>query len=197
MRTGTLELEVGDIDAALLHARELVQGVGGYVAAENDLTVEDRRVVVMTYRIPVDRWQDEVDALRRLADTVIAENTQAEEVTSQVVDLNARIDNLRTSEASLRDIMDRAQTVDDVLAVQQRLETVQGEIEQLVAQQQDITGRAALGTLQVHWRRRTSRLRQRRDPPRSRRVSILGVRSIGPSARRRESGRQQRASACG
>jgi hypothetical protein len=151
VRTGTLELEVGDIDAALLHARELVQGVGGYVAAENDSTVEGRRAVVMTYRIPVDRWQEEVDALRGLANTVIAENTEAEEVTSQVVDLNARIDNLRTSEASLRDIMDRAQTVDDVLAVQQRLETVQGEIEQLVAQQQDITGRAALGTLQVHW----------------------------------------------
>jgi hypothetical protein len=47
--------------------------------------------------------------------------------------------------------MSRAGTINDVLAVQERLQTVQEQIERLVAQQQDLTGRASLATLAVTW----------------------------------------------
>jgi Domain of unknown function (DUF4349) len=81
----------------------------------------------------------------------VHEQTQAEEVTGQVVDLGARLDNLRASEASLRDIMTRAGTIPDVLAVQDKLSGVRQQIEELTAQQNDLTDRAALGTLTATW----------------------------------------------
>lgn len=151
VRSGSLELEVTDVDAAATQARGLVTAGGGYVSASDESTKNERHVATITYRIPVDRWQDTITALRAIGTRVVTENTQADEVTSQVVDLGARIDNLRTAEASIRDIMTRAGTIDDVLAVQTRLQSVQEEIERLVAQQQDLTGRAALATLAVTW----------------------------------------------
>jgi hypothetical protein len=151
IRSGTLQLEVADVDAATNGARTLVQAAGGYVSASDEVTKEDVHEATITYRIPVDRWQEMVSALRGLAAKVIRENTQAEEVTAQVVDIQARIDNLRASETSIREIMSRAGTINDVLAVQERLQTVQEQIERLVAQQQDLTGRASLATLAVTW----------------------------------------------
>ncbi|MEA2622967.1 MAG: hypothetical protein QOH61_1877 [Chloroflexota bacterium] len=151
VRTGTLRLQVDDVDGALASARDRVAAAGGYVSASEESAAGQARKATITYRIPVDRWQEVITALRGMAGRVESEITQADEVTSQVVDVNARIENLRASETSLRAIMDRAGSIDDVLAVQSRLQAVQEDIERLVAQQQDLTGRAALGTLSVTW----------------------------------------------
>jgi hypothetical protein len=155
IRSGTLELEVADVDASAVAARDLVQAAGGYVSASDEVTKDDVHYATITYRVPVDRWQEIVTALRGLAAKVVRENTKAEEVTSKVIDLNARIENLRASEASIREIMGRAGTINDVLAVQERLQGVQEQIERLVAQQQDLTGRASLATLAVTWQNPT------------------------------------------
>ncbi len=48
-----------------------------------------------------------------------------------------------------RALLERAQKVEDILAVQSRLDQVRGEIEQLKAQHKDISGQADLATLTV------------------------------------------------
>ena len=151
IRTGTLELETQDIAASLPRARALIAGLGGYISASDEIDHGEWVVATITYRIPVDRWQDAIDGLRGLGDRVIREATQAQEVTSQVVDLKARIANLRASETALIGIMDKSGSIEDVLAVQERLHQVRGEIEQLVAQQQALETRAALAALRVTW----------------------------------------------
>src|SRR4029079_8216833 len=61
------------------------------------------------------------------------------------------IKNLRASEDALVAIMDRAGRIDDVLSVQMRLEDVRRQIEELTAQRDDLSGRAALATLTASW----------------------------------------------
>lgn len=151
VRTGSLELEVKDVNAALPKGRELVASMGGYVAGSEEVHDGDKQVATITYRIPVERWQDAINGLRGLADSVVHESTQAEEVTAQVVDLDARLVNLRASERSLQDIMTRAVSIAEVLAVQDKLTQVREQIERIAAQQKDLTGRAALATLSVAW----------------------------------------------
>jgi hypothetical protein len=151
VRTGTLELQVKDVGAVVTRARDLVTSLGGYVAGSEETNQGDKHVATITYRVPVEKWQDAVTGLRGLADLVVHELTQAEEVTAQVVDLNARLDNLHASEASLREIAARAGTITDVLLVQDKLTEVRDQIERLTAQQNDLTGRAALGTLEAIW----------------------------------------------
>jgi Domain of unknown function (DUF4349) len=151
VRTGTLELQIKDVGAVVTRARDLVASLGGYVAGSDESNQGDKHTATITYRVPVDKWQDAVTGLRGLADQVVHESTQAQEVTSQVVDLNARLANLQASEASLREIASRAGTITDVLAVQDKLTEVRDQIERITAQQKDLTGRAALGTLQAIW----------------------------------------------
>jgi hypothetical protein len=124
--------------------------MGGYIGASETSTVNDQPVAAITYRIPVERWEDALDLLRGLAGQstkVISEQTQAVEVTGAVVDLEARIRNLRASEAALQGIASKAVRVSDVLEVQAQLTTVRGEIEQLSAQLKELNDRAAYATL--------------------------------------------------
>jgi hypothetical protein len=103
----------------------------------------------VTYRIPAERWESTLAALRAVGDTVLAERTSSEEVTSQVVDLGARLANLRATEAALQAIMAKATKIPDVLEVQAQLTGVRQEVEQLTAQKASLEARAALATLTV------------------------------------------------
>jgi Domain of unknown function (DUF4349) len=150
VRTGSIELQVTDVAKAILTARDGIRDMGGYIGASQTSTVDDQPVATITYRIPVDRWEDALDLLRGLAgqaSKVISEQTQAVEVTGAVVDLEARIRNLRASEAALQGIASKATRVSDVLEVQAQLTTVRGEIEQLSAQLKELNDRAAYATL--------------------------------------------------
>jgi hypothetical protein len=149
VRTGQLNLEVGALDEALAAAEKAIAAAGGYVAASQRQGDDDRAGATVTYRIPADRWESTLAALRKVGTKVLSEQTASEEVTSQVVDLGARLANLRTTEAALQAIMAKATKIPDVLEVQAQLTGVRQEIEQLTAQRQSLEERAALATLTV------------------------------------------------
>jgi hypothetical protein len=150
IRTGTISLEVKDVNVAMRTARDGIRGMGGYIGASNTSNEGDQPIATISYRIPVDRWEDALDLLRGLngqTTKVVSEQTEAVEVTGAVVDLQARITNLRASEASLQAIAAKAVKISDVLEVQNQLTAVRGEIESMSAQLKDLEDRAAYATL--------------------------------------------------
>ncbi|HET7168097.1 MAG TPA: DUF4349 domain-containing protein [Candidatus Limnocylindrales bacterium] len=154
IRTGTIDIEVTDVPKALLAARDGIRSMGGYIGASQTANTDDRPTASVTYRIPADRWEDALDLLRGLnglTSKVLDEKTEAVEVTGAVIDLEARIRNLRASETALQEIAAGATKVSDVLEVQAQLTSVRGQIEQLTAQLGDLTDRASFATLTVSY----------------------------------------------
>ncbi len=154
IRTGTIDIEVTDVPKALLAARDGIRGMGGYIGASQTANTDDRPTASVTYRIPADRWEDALDLLRGLnglTSKVLDERTEAIEVTGAVIDLEARIRNLRASETALQEIAAGATKVSDVLEVQAQLTAVRGQIEQLTAQLGDLNDRASFATLTVRY----------------------------------------------
>jgi len=148
VRTGSLQITVEDTDKALLGGRDAIRALGGYIGASEQQRTAGKIVATVTYRIPVARWEDALDAIRRLGEEV-GEQTQATEVTGQLVDLDARIRNLKASETALVGYVEKAPKVSDLLEIQARLTDTRGEIERLSAQQATLSDQAALGTLTV------------------------------------------------
>jgi cell division protein FtsB len=147
--TGQLRLEVPEIGPAIESATRLIVDLSGYVSGSEEENTSSSHEAAVTFRVPAARWAEAVSGVRALAARVISENTEAVEVTAEVVDLEARIANLRAGEAALQEIMTRAGTIDDVLKVQRELSSVRGEIEQLSARRDHLQRQAAHGTLVV------------------------------------------------
>jgi hypothetical protein len=80
---------------------------------------------------------------------VLDEQTDSADLATQIVDVEARLRNLRASETALQQIATQATRISDVLEVQARLTEVRGQIESLAAQQAALNDRVALGTLNV------------------------------------------------
>jgi hypothetical protein len=144
--TGSLDLVVGELQPALAKARAAIAGVGGYVGGSRE-TNGDHPVASITFRIPAAQWEAGLTALRAIATKVVDEQTSAVEVTGQLVDLEARIRNLRASETSLQGIAANATKVSDLLEIQRELTSVRGEIERLDGQRAALADKTAYGTL--------------------------------------------------
>ncbi|MBA2721289.1 MAG: DUF4349 domain-containing protein [Chloroflexi bacterium] len=152
VRTGTIDIGIADLDGAVRAADAAVARSGGYVDGSSRTAGGDDPDAVVTYRIPSSTWDTTLDGIRRLASTIHGEQITTEEVSGQVVDLGARIANLRTTEAALQAIMVKATQIKDVLDVQSQLTSTRGEIERLVADKENLEDRAAFGSLTVSFR---------------------------------------------
>ncbi|MFH5798544.1 DUF4349 domain-containing protein [Haladaptatus sp. CMAA 1911] len=152
IRTGDLSLSVESFDNASRVLTEFASERGGFVS-DSSQRVHRRGNDTWTtgkvvFRIPKDDFSAFFERAKQ-AGEVQESNTGTEDVTDQLVDLKARLDNLQSQRDKLRALYENASDTEDVLAVQKRLSAVQSDIERLEAKQQSLEGRVAYSTVTV------------------------------------------------
>jgi hypothetical protein len=147
IKTGELTIQVPDVAATVGRVRALALELGGYVAGSFSASFDES--ASLTLRVPVARFDDALARLNEFDGKVLAEASREEDVTTTVIDLQARIDNLEASEDQYRTLLARAEEVEDILAIQTRLDQVRGEIESMKAQLKHLSGLAEMATLTV------------------------------------------------
>lgn len=125
-------------------ARDLAAAAGGFVEHSD----RGPTSATIALRVPTERYADVLLRLGELGH-VTTSTEQADDVTGQVTDLDARLRNLQAQEAVLRNLMNQARTVPDSIAVQQQLSGIQEQIEQLAAQRGLLANQASYATVAV------------------------------------------------
>lgn len=143
-----LSLETVDIPGAIERIRGLAESYGGYVAGSSRSTYGMQSRAEITIRIPKDRFRAAVQQIETYG-KVIDEGTTSEDITQQYIDVKARLNNLQKQEERLREILDMAKTVDEILRVENELERVRGEIDSLQGQINYLEGNAEMSLISV------------------------------------------------
>lgn len=147
IRTATLTVEVKNVPKAVAAARAAAEGAGGLVADETTERLDDtHEVSTLVLRVPQAGY-DEV--LRGLAGSgkLLSRTSNAKDVTGQVVDVDSRIATQRASVTRVRDLMDKAEKLTDVVALEGELSSRQADLESLLAQQASLKDRTSLATI--------------------------------------------------
>jgi hypothetical protein len=90
----------------------------------------------LTIRVPAERLDEVLEAIKSTAIEVRSENISGEDITQQYVDLQSRLRNLEAAEEQLQEIMGSATRTEDVMMVYNQLVQVRGEIETVKGQMQ-------------------------------------------------------------
>jgi hypothetical protein len=146
-----LELLVRDVERSLKQAQSVVHDAGGDVVALDDSsprTDESVHEAKLDVEVPANALDATLDRLATIG-TVQNRAIDADDVDAAIVDEEARLRNLRREEADLRKLMDKGGKVDEILAVQQNLSEVRGQIEQLDAQHAHDVHRVATSTISL------------------------------------------------
>ena len=147
IKTGEITVEVENVPRDRGEVRALALELDGFIS--NSFQGEVEEAATLTMRIPADRFEDAIAAIHDLDGEVKSEATNEEDVTAVVIDIEARLENLRAAEQEYRELLDRAETVEDILAIQNQLFAVRGEIEAYEAQLEYYTDQVDLATLTV------------------------------------------------
>ena len=123
---------------------------GDVLRLEQDqpLRLGGRSLASLELRVPADKLEVALTELSQLG-TVESRLITAEDVGEQMVDLQARLKNLRKSEEAVLKIMERSGSIGDVLKVSQELSTIRETIERIQAQTTRLQTQVAFSTIRL------------------------------------------------
>jgi hypothetical protein len=148
VRTGTVSIEVGDVDQAADAVLARAAKVGGRIDGDNRSGTSRQRLAEITVRVP----PDALDALMQQLKTLGQETNRTikgEDVTAAKADVDARVQALRTSVGRLREFLKRSGSIDDLVKLESQLSQRESELESTVGQQRALSDQITLATLTV------------------------------------------------
>lgn len=149
IKTATLGLKVESAQNALVAAEQIAKSQGGYTTDTNHVLQE--RVTpsaTATLRVPVKNFEATLTELRKLGD-ITQDQSNSNDVTTEVADVEARIKVMRAEEESYVTMLRAARRVGELLEIKERLSSVRQQIESLDAQRRALRGQASYSTIHV------------------------------------------------
>lgn len=134
VRASSIDLLVMSPAESAEKIRSLTEQAGGFLVRFQTNGAQDATNATLTIRVPVARFAEVGVEIRKLGLRVEGEQMEAEDVTRQYVDQQARLRNLHAQEAQYLAILKQARSVKDILDVSEKLNGVRGEIEQQQAE---------------------------------------------------------------
>lgn len=128
-KNGSINLLVEGIDDAVDDLKAVNGMFGGVITNIYDSGRGNDRSVSITVKVPVDKFETYYEELRKIEGEVTYANVSTLDVTEEYIDITSRLSNLKSTEVQLVKILEKAESVTDILAVQRELNTVRGEIE--------------------------------------------------------------------
>ena len=129
----TLTLQVATINDAVTQISLEVQQLGGYVVESQQNGLERNSSAQLTLKIPADKLNGLHDSLSTWG-KILDQHMLANDITNQYYDSQVRLQTLEAEEKRYLEILNQAQTVDDVLKVENALGNLRQQIEQLKGQ---------------------------------------------------------------
>jgi hypothetical protein len=152
IKTANLQLTVKSIITSIDQAKAIAQQQQGNILNLRDEIPTDgnsHRTASVQIRVPQAKLDAALQALKALG-SLDRQSITAEDVSTQLIDSQARLKNLRKTEATLLEIMERSGGVSDVLKVAQELSNVRNQVEQITAQLTALQNQVAYSSVQLN-----------------------------------------------
>ncbi len=151
IKTGNLSLKVEKAETAAENITNIAKLNKGEVA--NSYFSESSRGVksgYLTVRVPYQNFEVVFNEIKKVATQVISEASNAQDITAEYIDLEARLKNKRAEEVSFVALLNRSGKIEEILSVTREVARVRGEIEQLDGQMRYLNSQTDMSTITVN-----------------------------------------------
>jgi hypothetical protein len=140
-----LTLDVWNISNAVTEATAMAERQGGFVEQKSDHGEESAS---LTLRIPAKVFRTALSDLETLG-TVTDRDIEGEDVTEQYIDVEARLKNKIVLRDRLKQLLEKATEVKDILAIETELNRVQADIESMEGRIKSLKGQVEYATVRL------------------------------------------------
>ncbi len=134
-----LSVETKTFDDMLTVVEARISALGGYIESSEVYNgsaysgYRSSRDASMVLRIPQERLEEFLQEVSDISN-VIRRSDSVEDVTLSYVDMESHRDALRTEQTRLLELLERAETLEDVLTIEERLTSVRYQLESMESQ---------------------------------------------------------------
>ena len=151
IESAQVTLETKDLPATEKLVLDLLSKRQGIVGSSSvTLDGNGRRNGNYMLKVPNGNLQIFVNEIAALAEVVVRQRSlSSQDVTEEFVDISARLDNMQRHEVRLREILAKANTVEEILKVEKELAAVRAQIESTTGRLKAMTGKIEMSTVQL------------------------------------------------
>lgn len=132
-----MDVETGDFDTLLSKVEGRVEALGGYIESMNvyngGRNIKSLKNAGMTIRIPKEKLDQFVTEVSEYSN-VVNRSEDTRDVTMQYVDLESHKKALRTEQDRLLELLEKAESMEDIIAIEERLSQIRYETESMESQ---------------------------------------------------------------
>ncbi|GIF10886.1 DUF4349 domain-containing protein [Actinoplanes teichomyceticus] len=147
--TGTITVRVGDVNAAAAQITGIAGGTGGFVGGDDRHSGADGSdTATLKLRIPAAKFGSALEQIAGLGEEQ-SRAINTEDVTEQVVDLDARIAVQQARVDSGRKLLGQAKSLDDLVMLEKEVASRESDLASLQAKKRRLADLTALSTVTV------------------------------------------------
>jgi len=146
VKNAYVAMRVDDVARSVFDIHGLIKKRNGLIASEDTQASGESTSSMMTAQIPAADLDAFIADVSKLG-AVDSVSVTAQDVTGQVVDLDARIKALQTSVDRMTQLLAQAQRIEDMLAIETQLSQRQAELDSLTAQRKTLGEQVAYSTV--------------------------------------------------
>ena len=152
IKTSNLIVVVESADTAIFRFTGIVSDFGGYIVSNRVYSDNNLRGATMVVAVPVERFEEALNLIRGVPKEIIQDFISSSDVTEQYVDLEARLKNLEATAIRIRELLTRADTVEDALKINLELSNIESQIEQIKGKLNALSARTSFSTITIDMR---------------------------------------------
>ncbi|WP_433827304.1 DUF4349 domain-containing protein [Actinoplanes sp. CA-015351] len=146
--TGSITVRVDNVTTAAAQVTGIASASGGFVGGDERHSGTGADTANLTLRIPADKFSSVVDQLAKLG-TEETRGINTEDVTEQVVDLDARISVQTARVESGKKLLGQAKSLDDLVMLEREVATREADLASLEAKKRRLADLTSLSTITV------------------------------------------------
>jgi hypothetical protein len=160
--TADMTVRVADVGRAASKVESAALAAGGIVvgsqrtsqpgvapATDKGAPVPDRSEATLTLRVPPAEFDNVLNRIGGEGE-VLDRTLTGKDVTADVVDVKSRIDSQRKSVTRIRDLMDKAGTLRDIVSLESEVAQREADLDALLAKQAKLRDQSSLATITIH-----------------------------------------------
>lgn len=146
--TGSMRVQVPDVEQAAREAIALTTAAGGFVGSDQRRSANGNATVELTLRVPAAKFTTVVEQVAELGKRQRQE-ISTEDVTEETVDLDARITTQRARVENARRLLGEAQSISDLVSLENELARREADLASLEAKKRRLADLTALSSIAV------------------------------------------------
>src|SRR6185369_11641298 len=129
--SANVSVTVPDVNKAADDATAAARDAGGSVSADQRTLDNDRSIATLTLRVPSTAFTSTVERVSKLC-TELSRSVQSQDVTENLIDVDARIATQRASVDRVRALLAEAKTIGEVVSIESELTRREADLDSLI-----------------------------------------------------------------